>query len=462
MLPEDIRATLDEIDAVIARQREVAKDTAEAAAVLASMKSSLTWKSLEAYRAARLYLRARGMQRRGVRARAAFTAKPRGVPAAVRELPLGVNVAGYLSTESGMGEAARASIRSIEAAEIPFGLTNVESKLRKQDRTFTTFTDANPHPFNLVHLNGDNMAAFAAARGKAYFRDRYTIGYWFWELSRWRDDWMDGFNHVDEVWVASEFTRACLAEASPVPITVVPLPFVLPDPPPFGRAHFGLPEGAALFLLTFDVSSQTERKNPLGAIRAFRRAALPRGSAALVLKFTNAEYDPDAVRRFHEEAEGLDVLMLDGYMSRPELTALMNACDCCVSLHRSEGFGMTIGEAMLLGKPAIATNYSGNVDFMTDENSYLVDYRIVPLTRDYGPYMRGYVWAEPDLAQAARFMREVALTPAAAQERGRIARRDMLRDRVPETTGARVRERLETIQGRRSAHSQVSPETPHL
>jgi glycosyltransferase involved in cell wall biosynthesis len=462
MLPEDIRATLDEIDAVIARQREVAKDTAEAAAVLASMKSSLTWKSLEAYRAARLYLRARGMQRRGVRARAAFTAKPRGVPAAVRELPLGVNVAGYLSTESGMGEAARASIRSIEAAEIPFGLTNVESKLRKQDRTFTTFTDANPHPFNLVHLNGDNMAAFAAARGKAYFRDRYTIGYWFWELSRWRDDWMDGFNHVDEVWVASEFTRACLAEASPVPITVVPLPFVLPDPPPFGRAHFGLPEGAALFLLTFDVSSQTERKNPLGAIRAFRRAALPRGSAALVLKFTNAEYDPDAVRRFHEEAEGLDVLMLDGYMSRPELTALMNACDCCVSLHRSEGFGMTIGEAMLLGKPAIATNYSGNVDFMTDENSYLVDYRIVPLTRDYGPYMRGYVWAEPDLAQAARFMREVALTPAAAQERGRIARRDMLRDRVPETTGARVRERLETIQGRRSAHSQVSPETPNL
>ena len=167
MLPEDVRATLDEIDAVIARQREVAKDTAEAAAVLASMKSSLKWKSLEAYRVARLYLRARGMQWRGVRARAAFVAKPRGVPAAVRELPLGVNVAGYLSTESGMGEAARASIRSIEAAEIPFVLTNVESKLRKQDLTFTTFSNANPHPFNLVHLNGDNMAAFAAARGKA-------------------------------------------------------------------------------------------------------------------------------------------------------------------------------------------------------------------------------------------------------------------------------------------------------
>src|SRR5262249_13889377 len=153
------------------------------------------------------------------------------------------------------------------------------------------------------------------------------------------------------------------------------------------------------------------------------------------------------VRRFHEEAEGLDVVMLDGYMSRPELTALMNACDCYLSLHRSEGFGMTIGEAMLLGKPAVATNYSGNVDFMTDENSYLVDYRIVPLTRDYGPYMRGNVWADPDLAQAARFMREVALDRDAAIEKGRVARRAMLRDRIPATTGIRVRERLEAIRG---------------
>jgi glycosyltransferase involved in cell wall biosynthesis len=444
-LPEDVSATLAEIDAVVARQREVAKDTAEAAAVLASIKASVTWKTLEAYRAARLYLRARGMQWRGFRARSAFASKSREVAAAVRELPLGVNVAGYLSTESGMGEAARASIRSIEAAGIPYVLTNIESKLRRQDLTFTNFTATNPHPFNLVHLNGDNMASFAAARGRPYFRDRYTIGYWFWELARWRDDWMDGFNHVDEVWVASEFTRACLADVSPVPVRTIPLPFVLPEPPPLGRAHFGLPEGSTVFLLTFDVSSQTERKNPLGAIRAFRRAALPRGSAALVLKFTNAEYDRDAVRRFHEEAEGLDVVMLDGYLSRPELTALMNCSDCYLSLHRSEGFGMTIGEAMLLGKPAIATNYSGNVDFMTDENSYLVDYRIVPLTRDYGPYMRGSAWAEPDLAQAAQFMREVALNPVAALDKGRLGRRDMLRDRVPGRTGILVRERLEAI-----------------
>ena len=289
------------------------------------------------------------------------------------------------------------------------------------------------------------MTAFASARGRDYFRDRYTIGYWFWEMSKWRDDWLDGFNHVDEVWVASEFTRACLAEVSPVPVVVMPLPFVLPEPPPLGRAHFGLPEGRTIFLLTFDVSSQTERKNPLGAIRAFRRAALPRETATLVLKYTNAEYDRDAVRRFHEEAEGLDVTMLDGYMSRSELTALMNVSDCYLSLHRGEGFGMTMGEAMMLGKPVIATNYSGNVDFMTPENSYLVDYRIVPLTKDYGPYMRGFVWADADVPQAAQFIREVALNRAAAVEKGRAAQRDMLATRLPVHAGAGMRKRLEAI-----------------
>jgi glycosyl transferase family 1 len=444
-LSEEIEATLKEIDQVVARQREVARDTAEAAAVLATIKAGAIWKTLDAYRAVRMYFRASGMRVRGLRARAVSTARTRDIPSAVRDLPIGVNVAGYLSTESGMGEAARGSIRSLEAAGIPMVLTNVESRLRTQDASYTGFTADNPHPFNLVHLNGDNMAGFASARGRAYFRNRYTIGYWFWELSKWREDWLDGFNHVDEVWVASEFTRACLAEVSPVPIVTVPLPFVLPEPATAGRAHFGIAENTTVFLLTFDVSSQTERKNPLGAIRAFRRAALPRGAATLVLKYTNAEYDREAVRRFHEEAEGLDVTMLDGYMSRTELAALMNVSDCYLSLHRGEGFGMTMGEAMLLGKPVIATNYSGNVDFMTPANSYLVDYRLVPLTRDYGPYLRGNVWADPDLAQAATFIREVALNRTAAVEKGRLARRDMEATRLPIHTGAGMRARLEAI-----------------
>src|SRR3954464_10559301 len=140
-LGDEIDATLKEIDAVIARQREVARDTAEAAAVLATIKASYTWKTLEADRSARLFLRARGMQWRGLRARAASAARSREIPRAVRELPLGVHLPGSLSTESGMGEAARASIRSLEAAGVPLVLTNVPSRLRTQDLSYTNFAD---------------------------------------------------------------------------------------------------------------------------------------------------------------------------------------------------------------------------------------------------------------------------------------------------------------------------------
>ena len=154
-----------------------------------------------------------------------------------------------------------------------------------------------------------------------------------------------------------------------IPVVRMPLPIVLPSLPPHGRAHFGIPEGPRMFLYIFDVSSQTERKNPLAAVRAFRRAALPHDAAVLVLKFTNPEYDRAGVRRLHEEAAGLNVVMLDGYFDRPDLCALINCADCYLSPHRSEGFGLTLLEAMSLGKPLIGTAYSGNMDFMTPETA---------------------------------------------------------------------------------------------
>jgi glycosyltransferase involved in cell wall biosynthesis len=205
-----------------------------------------------------------------------------------------------------------------------------------------------------------------------------------------------------------------------------------------------------MFLYIFDVSSQTERKNPLAAIRAFRRAGLRHDEAVLVLKFTNPEYDRTGVRRLHEEASGLNVVLLDSYLDRPDLCALINAADCYLSPHRAEGFGLTLLEAMRLGKPVIGTGYSGNTDFMTPENSYLLDYSLVTLTRDYGPYFRGAVWAEPDVDHAARLVRQVVEHPSDAASRGLRARADVERDWNPDVTGRAVRERLETIRaGRR-------------
>jgi glycosyltransferase involved in cell wall biosynthesis len=430
---------------LLARQSEVLRDTIEAQIALARIRATFSWRLLEALRRLRLRVRRLRMALKGMRRRRGGRG---AAPAFVREAPLGVNVAGYLNTESGMGEAARLSIRSLEAAGIPIALNNVASRLRMADTSHTRFADANPHPFNLVHLNADNMEWFAQSRGKGYFRDRYTIGYWFWELADFRRDWVPAFGYVDEVWSASEFGRTAIARQSDVPVLCMPLPVVPPPPAAVDRSHFGLREDAYLFLFTFDVSSQLERKNPFGLIQAFRRAFGGQSDVVLILKYTNGEYDPREVARLREATHESNVVHVEGYLTRDELAGLMRAADCYVSLHRAEGFGLTIAEAMALGKPVIATNYSGNTDFMTASNSYPVDYRLVPIARDHGPYLRGMTWADPDIDQAMTRMREVVDDRAGAAERGRRAAADIAASRAPARTGALVRRRLEEIRAR--------------
>lgn len=444
-LEHEVDDALREMAAAALRQRQIQAEIRAAETALGAIRSSNSWRALEALR--RLGLNARGWRMRlagGTR----WKPRPRrrGVPDAVRQAAVGVNVAGYLAAESGLGEAARASIRTLRHAGLPFALNNVPGPQRALDPEFTAFVTDNPHPFNLVHLNADNMAWFAGERGAAYFRDRYTVGFWFWELSRFRPDWMGAFNVVDEVWMATRFACAAVRGVSPVPVVWMPLPVAAPPRRAVGRAHFGIPADRFAFLFTFDVSSQMERKNPLAVARAFRRSGTGRTRATLVLKFTNGHVDRLAVRRLQEETDGLSVLMLDGHMDRAELGALMGSCDCYVSLHRAEGFGLTMAEAMTLGKPVIATAYSGNVDFMTADTSCLVDYRLVPLTRDYGPYLRGFEWAEPDVDQAADAMKRMVESPDWAAELGSRGPAAIKRHLGLDPAADRYRRRLAAIQ----------------
>ena len=254
---------------------------------IAAIRASNSWRAVETLRR----LKRRWAGRAGAMAPSDRTprARTRAVPEFVRTATLGVNVSGYLNTESGMGEAARASIRSLEAVGMPVALNNVPSQLRKRDTSYAgRFGETNPHPFNLVHLNADNMGWFAEGRGRAYFRNRYTIGYWFWELAAFREEWVPFFEYVDEVWAASDFVRESFAAWSPVPVVRMPLPVVLPAVPDGRTRAFRSAASGTVFLYMFDVSSQTERKNPRGAIDAFRRARFEHDEAVLVLKFTNA------------------------------------------------------------------------------------------------------------------------------------------------------------------------------
>ena len=437
---------VDELRRLQDRRRELRDNVHRIDAEIAALRSSRQWQVLERYRRARIKAGIAGARLLDLRASWRARTPNRSIGRLVQSEPLGVNVAGYLDTESGMGEAARASIRALTAAGVPLALNSVPSSLRTADASFgAAFTSANPHPFNLVHLNADNMPAFAVRRGRGYFKGRYTIGYWFWELETFRDEWVSCAGYVDEVWTATRFIQQSVAAKCRIVVQHLAVPVVLPVLPPHGRAHFNLPDGPFVFLYIFDVSSQTERKNPIAAVQAFRRAALPHDAAVLVLKFTNPEYDRAGVRRLHEEARGLNVIMLDGYLDRPDLCALMNAADCYLSPHRSEGLGLTLLESMRLGKPVIGTAYSGNMDFMTEDNSYLLDYRLVTLARDYGPYMAGAQWAEPDVDRAAALIRHVVEHRDDARARGERARLMVERVYSPEVTGTAMRARLDAI-----------------
>jgi glycosyltransferase involved in cell wall biosynthesis len=276
-------------------------------------------------------------------------------------------------------------------------------------------------------------------------------------LSRFREDWLPAFDLVHEVWVASRFVRDALGAVSPVPVVCLPPSVTLPEPLDVGREHFGLPADRFVFLFVFDLSSQFERKNPLGLIRAFRRAGIER-EALLALKFTHPERDSDAVRAMHEAADGLPVRFLEGHVTRAELAALLRASDGYASLHRSEGFGLTLAEAMLLDKPVVATGYSGNLEFMTDDTAWLVRHQLVALTRTHGPYLQGYEWAAPDEAHAAAHLREVALSPHSAAVRAREGGARARRLLSPEASGARLVERLSAI--REDPRRRPSSRTP--
>jgi glycosyltransferase involved in cell wall biosynthesis len=213
-----------------------------------------------------------------------------------------------------------------------------------------------------------------------------------------------------------------------------------------GRRDLGFDEDDFLFLFTFDMRSFIERKNPHALIEAYRRAFGPAFSRTkLIIKATNPDVFPKASARLRADLASVSGVLIDRYMDRGELSGLFAACDAYISLHRSEGFGLTIAEAMALGKPVIATAYSGNMDFMTPSNSYLVGYRVAEIDGDYGPYRRGDEWAEPDLDYAAEFMRHVVDDRAGAARTGARAAEDMRRFYSSEAVAQRMIARLDQI-----------------
>jgi glycosyltransferase involved in cell wall biosynthesis len=250
--------------------------------------------------------------------------------------------------------------------------------------------------------------------------DAYVIGNWFWELPELPEPWTNDLVLYDEIWSPTRFVQAAVSAKASCPVILIPPVVEMELSGSFPRSHFGLPERRFLFLAMADTRSVLERKNPLGVLRAFKQAfGTDDPTVALVLKLNNPDWGQGLLRALKLEAEGCsNVFMVERTLSRPELNGLIASADCFVSLHRSEGFGLGPAEAMYLGKPAIVTNWSGNVDYMADGNSVAIDYQLVPVGEEVGIYGGGQKWAEPDIDQAAHWMRRLRDEPALAEAIG--------------------------------------------
>lgn len=379
------------------------------------------------------------------------TAAPRPVTG---ELPFGVNLAGCFQSEKCTGEGSRAVVRALRAAGIPFVLNNiVDPSAANVDGGDLLFSDENPYAVNLVHVNADQVPAFVAARPAGYFRRRRNVGFWNWELEELPTRWQESFAPFDEIWTPSTSTQRSIAGASPVPVRCVPYAVEIPGAPVTGgaagvdRARFGLPDGQFLFLFAFDFLSVVERKNPAGVIRAFQRAFGKNPQVGLVLKSVHAAQAPRAWRELAEACAGWrNIHLIDRVVDRRSMHGLLGLCDAFVSLHRAEGFGLLMAEAMALGKPVVATACSSNLDFMRPENSLLVRWRPKVIEQDLGPYERGVRWADPDLDHAAELMRAAARDRAWAARLGERARRDIAEELSAQRIGALIRVRLAELE----------------
>lgn len=366
-----------------------------------------------------------------------------------RHTRIAFNIVGFLTADLGVGESARCMVRAADAAGLRTALVPLKLHCKNQqtDRTYASrLQETNPHRVNVIHIDAPGSPDIDHHHGRAFRSGKYNIAYWAWELTEFPDPWVPNFAYFDEVWCPSDFTRAAIAMKSPLPVLTMPHAISFARPTGDHRAYFGLPADKFLFLFLYDLNSYSARKNPQAVVAAFRASGLAGHGAALVIKVQNAAENPDDFAALQAAVRDLPgTVLITGTLAREDIYRLEAACDCFVSLHRSEGFGLAVAECMYLGKPVISTDWSATAEFVNTDNGCPVRCTLAPIEQNHGPYTKGQRWAEPDVAHAAEWMTRLFHDRTLAATLGSAARATMETRFSPAAIGARYRQRLESI-----------------
>jgi len=376
----------------------------------------------------RLWRRLPRHWRRAALFHATALAAPR--PSANARAAAPIIVAGALRTASGLGESARLCHDALKGAGLPvFGADLTAALMQPEDVWDFAFEDGRAIDGTgtiILHVNAPLVPLAMLRLGRRLVRDKRIVGYWAWELPAVPSDWRHGIPFVHEIWAPSRFTAEAIAPiAAGRPVHVAPHPVALSRTLCRASPALGARGGGGPFtvLTIFDTASSFARKNPCAAIAAFRRAFGDDPSAKLVVKTQRLSKFPKCADLiYNAKANRGNIVLIDAIMSAAGISALYGAADAIISLHRSEGFGLTLAEAMSRGLPVVATGWSGNADFLTAATGVPVGYRLVPALDPDGTYHHpGVPWAEADVQAAAAALRRLRADPALGAALGRAA-----------------------------------------
>ncbi|CUX40569.1 Glycosyl transferases group 1 [Clostridium sp. C105KSO15] len=333
----------------------------------------------------------------------------------------GINLIGNIRAETGLGQSCRLVADELEASRIPYSIYQYDQLGAMAEGHYQQYENKIssdlPYNINLIHINPHELGLAFQQTHEKIWNGRYNIGFWLWELEDFPDEWVPSFHCVDEVWTPSRFITDSIQRKTDLKVVTIPYHIEL-EVPSKGkyeyRESFHLPADKFLFLMMYDRTSMTERKNPEAVMEAFQIAFTKDEEAGLVIKINNSsEKEINMIRSMIPEHK--NVYFITETLERHQVNELIYCVDAIVSLHRAEGFGLVLAEAMLLGTPTIATNWSSNTEFMTKETACMVDAEMVTLDRDIGSFKKGNRWAEPDVKQAAGYMRRLYEDPAYCQ-----------------------------------------------
>ncbi len=363
----------------------------------------------------------------------------------------GINVIGYIDGEFGLGEAVRSLIKAIQNANIPVALINFDLKTNHNhnDITFTNFSANAPYDINLVLIGFGEINHLLTHLTKAeLLRNKYNIYFLNWESEYFPSEFVPNISFFDEIWTASQYCKDVISKYVRVPVYVIPYPIDVPllDAKDDVVCNF-YDKSSFNFCFIFDYNSTLERKNPLNLIEAFQKAF---GKEDLSVRLT---IKASLSTRFSKEKQLLsdkigdskNIKIVEKIFRKDTLNHIINNCDSYISMHRSEGFGLTMAEAMYFSKPVIATGYSGNTEFMKADNSFLVDYEMCQVDSNIINYDINTIWSNPSVDHAAELLKKVRANSVEVQEIAKKAGEFILNNFSVSRIGLLIENRIKII-----------------